>query len=72
VLAAGAQCRRPSDAARARRDPGQRRGSGAAVLADGLVRGALGPLVERMRVREATGSELDHLRVPGAQRIRLA
>jgi predicted butyrate kinase (DUF1464 family) len=44
---------------------------GAAVLADGLAGGRYAPLVERLRVREASGSVLDHLRVGGADRIRL-
>jgi len=45
---------------------------GAAVLADGLAGGRYAPLVERLRLREASGSALDHLRVHGADRIRLA
>jgi predicted butyrate kinase (DUF1464 family) len=44
---------------------------GAAVLADGLAGGRYAPLVEGLRVREATGSVLDHLRIAGADRIRL-
>ena len=44
---------------------------GAAVLADGLAGGRYAPLVERLGVREASGSALDHLRVHGADRIRL-
>jgi predicted butyrate kinase (DUF1464 family) len=44
---------------------------GAAVLADGLAGGRYAPLVERLGVREASGSALDHLRVDGADRIRL-
>jgi predicted butyrate kinase (DUF1464 family) len=45
---------------------------GAAVLADGLAGGRYAPLVERLRLREASGSALDHLRMHGADRIRLA
>jgi predicted butyrate kinase (DUF1464 family) len=45
---------------------------GAAVLADGLAGGRYAPLVERLRLREAGGSALDHLRVDGADRIGLA
>jgi predicted butyrate kinase (DUF1464 family) len=44
---------------------------GAAVLADGLAGGRYAGLVERLGVREASGSVLDHLRVHGADRIRL-
>jgi predicted butyrate kinase (DUF1464 family) len=44
---------------------------GAAVLADGLAGGRYAALVERMGVREASGSALDHLRIHGADRIRL-
>ena len=44
---------------------------GAAVLADGLAGGRYAPLVERLGVRDASGSALDHLRVHGADRIRL-
>jgi predicted butyrate kinase (DUF1464 family) len=45
---------------------------GAAVLADGLAGGCYAPLVERLRLREASGTALDHLRVRGASCIRLA
>ena len=45
---------------------------GAALLADGLAGGAHAPLVECMRLREARGSALDYLRVPGSGRIQLA
>jgi predicted butyrate kinase (DUF1464 family) len=45
---------------------------GAAVLADGLAGGRYAPLVERLRLREASGTALDHLRMQGAGRIRLA
>jgi predicted butyrate kinase (DUF1464 family) len=45
---------------------------GAALLADGLAGGRYAPLVEGLRLREASGNALDHLRVHGAERIRLA
>ena len=48
-----------------------RRGAGAAVLADGLAGGRYAGLVECLGVRDASGSALDHLRVEGADRIRL-
>jgi predicted butyrate kinase (DUF1464 family) len=44
---------------------------GAAVLADGLAGGPYAALVERLGIAEAGGSALDHLRVQGAERIRL-
>jgi len=44
---------------------------GAAVLADGLAGGRYAALVERLGVREASGTALDHLRLHGAERIRL-
>jgi predicted butyrate kinase (DUF1464 family) len=44
---------------------------GAALLADGLAGGSYAPLVARMRVREARGGVLDHLRMYGAERIEL-
>ncbi|HEX5618423.1 MAG TPA: DUF1464 family protein [Solirubrobacteraceae bacterium] len=44
---------------------------GGAVLADGLAGGRYAPLVECLGVRDASGSVLDHLRVDGADRIRL-
>jgi predicted butyrate kinase (DUF1464 family) len=44
---------------------------GAAVLADGLAGGRYAALVERLGVGDASGSALDHLRVHGADRIRL-
>ena len=44
---------------------------GAAVMADGLAGGRYAALVERLGVRAASGSALDHLRVHGADRIRL-
>lgn len=45
---------------------------GAALLADGLAGGGFAPLVERMRLREASGSVLDHLRLAGTDAISLA
>jgi predicted butyrate kinase (DUF1464 family) len=45
---------------------------GAAVLADGMAGGRYAPLVERLRLREASGTALDHLRMHGAESIRLA
>jgi predicted butyrate kinase (DUF1464 family) len=45
---------------------------GAAVLADGLAGGRYGALVDRLRLREASGTALDHLRMHGAESIRLA
>jgi len=45
---------------------------GAAVLADGLAGGRYAPLVEALRLREASGTALDHLRMYGAESIRLA
>jgi predicted butyrate kinase (DUF1464 family) len=45
---------------------------GAALLADGLAGGRYAPLVEQLRLREATGTALDHLRMHGAESIRLA
>jgi predicted butyrate kinase (DUF1464 family) len=44
---------------------------GAAVLADGLAGGRYAPLVERLGIADAAGTVLDHLRVHGAERIRL-
>jgi predicted butyrate kinase (DUF1464 family) len=44
---------------------------GAAVLADGLAGGPYAALVDRLGVRDASGSALDHLRIHGADRIRL-
>jgi predicted butyrate kinase (DUF1464 family) len=44
---------------------------GAAVLADGLVGGRYAALVECLRLRDASGGALDHLRLHGADRIRL-
>jgi predicted butyrate kinase (DUF1464 family) len=45
---------------------------GGALLADGLAGGAYAPLVEVLKLREATGTALDHLRVAGAETISLA
>ena len=44
---------------------------GAAVLADGLAGGRYAALVDRLGVRDASGTALDHLRLHGADRIRL-
>ena len=44
---------------------------GAAVLADGLAGGRYAPLVDRLRLRDASGTALDHLRLHGAEQIRL-
>jgi predicted butyrate kinase (DUF1464 family) len=44
---------------------------GAALLADGLAGGSYAPLVARLRLREARGGVLDHLRMYGAERIEL-
>jgi predicted butyrate kinase (DUF1464 family) len=44
---------------------------GAAVLADGLAGGRYAPLADRLGVRDAGGSALDHLRVHAADRITL-
>ncbi len=44
---------------------------GAAVLADGLAGGRYAALVERLGVAASGGSALDHLRVHGADQIRL-
>jgi predicted butyrate kinase (DUF1464 family) len=44
---------------------------GAAVLADGLAGGRYAGLVDRLRLREASGTVLDHLRLHGADQIRL-
>jgi predicted butyrate kinase (DUF1464 family) len=44
---------------------------GAALLADGLAGGGYAPLVERLRLRDARGGVLDHLRMYGAARIAL-
>jgi predicted butyrate kinase (DUF1464 family) len=45
---------------------------GAAVLADGLAGGLYAPMVERLRLREAAGTVLDHLRIQGSENVRLA
>ena len=44
---------------------------GAALLADGLAGGRYAPLVDGLRLREARGGVLDHLRMYGADRIEL-
>jgi predicted butyrate kinase (DUF1464 family) len=44
---------------------------GAALLADGLAGGRYLPLVEQLRLREASGTTLDHLRMQGAESIRV-
>jgi predicted butyrate kinase (DUF1464 family) len=44
---------------------------GGALLADGLVGGRYGPVVTALGLREAAGTALDHLRVAGADTIRL-
>jgi predicted butyrate kinase (DUF1464 family) len=44
---------------------------GAALLADGLAGGRYAPLVACLRLREARGGVLDHLRMYGAERIEL-
>jgi len=44
---------------------------GAALLADGLAGGTYAPLVEGLRLREARGGALDHLRMYGADVIAL-
>ncbi len=43
---------------------------GAALLADGLAGGIFAPLVERLRLREATGTVLDGLSHPRAAQVR--
>jgi predicted butyrate kinase (DUF1464 family) len=45
---------------------------GAALLADGLAGGRHAPLVERLRLSEASGTALDHLRMRGAESIQCA
>ena len=42
---------------------------GAALLADGLAGGSYAPLVSCLRLRDARGGVLDHLRMYGAERI---
>lgn len=44
---------------------------GGAMLADGLVGGRHAELVDGLRLRESSGTALDHLRVAGARSIRL-
>jgi predicted butyrate kinase (DUF1464 family) len=53
------------------RADGKAAAHGAAVLADGLAGGRYAPLVERLGLAGAGGSALDHLRVHGADAIRL-
>jgi predicted butyrate kinase (DUF1464 family) len=53
------------------RSVGTAAAQGAAVLADGLAGGRYAALVERLGVAEASGTVLDHLRLHGADRIRL-
>jgi predicted butyrate kinase (DUF1464 family) len=45
---------------------------GAALLADGLAGGRYAPLVERLRLSDASGTAVDHLRMRGAESIRQA
>ncbi|HEX7292691.1 MAG TPA: DUF1464 family protein [Conexibacter sp.] len=45
---------------------------GAAVLADGIAGGRFAPVVESLRLREASGTALEHLRMDGADSIRPA
>ena len=44
---------------------------GAALLADALAGGGNAPLAEALRLREATGTALDYLRLAGAETISL-
>lgn len=44
---------------------------GAAMIADGLAGGPHTPIVAALRLRESSGSVLDHLRLAGADQIRL-
>jgi predicted butyrate kinase (DUF1464 family) len=62
---------RLSHVAPVRKAAGLAAAHGAAVLADGLAGGRYAPLVERLGVRDASGTALDHLRLDGAERIRL-
>jgi predicted butyrate kinase (DUF1464 family) len=43
---------------------------GAAIIADGIAGGQWAPLIDRMRLREATGTALDYLRVIGSPQAR--
>jgi predicted butyrate kinase (DUF1464 family) len=45
---------------------------GAALLADGLAGGRYAPLVRRLRLSDASGTVVDHLRMHGAEPIRQA
>jgi predicted butyrate kinase (DUF1464 family) len=78
VLVAGRLAERMIDALAARlahvapvRCVAKAAAQGAAVLADGLAGGRYAALVERLGVREASGSALDHLRIHAAAGIRL-
>jgi predicted butyrate kinase (DUF1464 family) len=53
-------------------DDGKTAARGAALLADGLAGGRFAELVERLRLRDASGTALDYLRMQGAQEIVLA
>ena len=44
---------------------------GGALLADGLAGGRHAPVVAALGLRDAAGTVLDHLRVAGAETIRL-
>jgi predicted butyrate kinase (DUF1464 family) len=54
-------------------DVAKQAAQGAALLADGLAGGAAAALVDALRIREASGTVLDHLYVidPAAARARL-
>ena len=71
----GATCLTGSPSASLRCAPvrpvGKAAAQGAAVLADGLAGGRYAALVDCLGVRDASGTALDHLRVYGADRIRL-
>ena len=45
---------------------------GAAILADGLAGGRYRDLVARLRLREAAGSALDYLAIPGVEGVKAA
>lgn len=66
ALAQLAPVRRVTSMARHAKEAAQ----GAALLADGLAGGANAPLVRALRLREATGTVLDHLYVNGAAEAR--
>jgi predicted butyrate kinase (DUF1464 family) len=70
-----ADLRRVAPAARLGSLPGawvKHAAQGAALLADGLAGGRWAPLVERLRLREAAGTVLDHLTQPRAEEVRAA